>query len=102
MARSKGRTGRPWRRAAQAARDATDICWICGHAGARTVDHEPPLSVLEAHGLDPRDPQYLRIAHGSGGRQAPNPCPTCRRYCNQLKGTRSGFTLPTVTPSRNW
>jgi hypothetical protein len=74
------------------------VCTICGHGGATTVDHDPPLVVLEAHGLDPRDPQFLRIAHGAPS----NPCPTCGRYCNQLKGTSSGFTLPTVTPSRNW
>lgn len=97
MARSKGRTGRPWRRAAQALRDATNICVICGHGGARTIDHDPPLSVLEAEGLDPRLPEFLRIAHGAPD----NPCPTCG-YCNQLKGTKAGFVLPTVTPSRNW
>lgn len=98
MPRSKGRTGRPWRRVAQALRDATDVCAICGHSGARTVDHDPPLSALEAHGLDPRDPQFLRIAHGAPR----NPCPTCGLHCNQLKGTRANFTLPTVTPSRDW
>lgn len=98
MARSKGRTGRPWRRVAQALRDATDICVICGHGGARTVDHDPPLSVLEAAGLDPRDPQFLRIAHGAPN----NPCHACGQYCNQRKGTKTGFVIPAVTPSRDW
>lgn len=102
MPRSKGRTGRPWRRAAQRLRDETDVCWICGHGGAVTIDHEPSLKTLEALGLDPRDPQYLRIAHGSRGRATPNPCPQGCGYCNQRKGTQANFTLPNVTPSRNW
>jgi hypothetical protein len=96
--RSKGRTGRPWRRAAAAIRKATDICSICGHSGARTVHHDPPLKTLEELGLDPRDPEYLRIAHGAPR----NPCPTCGLNCNQVAGSKVGFVLPTATASRNW
>lgn len=96
MPRSKGRTGRPWRRAAQTLRDATDLCTICGHGGAHTIDHDPPLSILEANGLDPRDEQYLRIAHGAPR----NPCPTCGRYCNQLKGAKTNYVM--APTSRNW
>ncbi len=98
MPRSKGRTGRPWRKVAEATRQASDICVICGHSGARTVHHDPPLSELEAQGIDPRDPRFLHVAHGA----PKNPCPTCRRNCNQLAGTKSGFVLPTTRPSRNW
>jgi hypothetical protein len=101
MARSKGRTGRPWRRIAAQVRAATDICVICGHAGARTVDHDPPLRILETLGLDPRDPQYLRIAHGSGDARNPNPCPTCGQYCNQRKGSSLGYAPPAPS-SRDW
>lgn len=96
--RSRGRAGRPWRRAAQALRDSTDVCVICGHSGARTVHHVPPLKVLDELGLDPCDPQYLRIAHGSPDNQ----CPTCRRNCNQIAGDKTGFVLPTIINSRNW
>lgn len=101
MPRSKGRTGRPWRRVAQELRDSTDVCSICGHGGARTVDHDPPLKVLEALGLDPRDRQFLRIAHGSGDPRHPNPCPTCGKYCNQAKGDRLYYTPPAPS-SRRW
>lgn len=75
------------------ARDA-GICGICGHDGARTVDHVishkdwprdetgQPLP-----GLD--DPDNLRAAHGSRGTAQHNPCTQCDprgRYCNQSRG----------------
>jgi hypothetical protein len=101
MPRSKGREGRPWRRVKAEVLAASDVCWLCGHSGARTVDHDPPLHWLEANGLDPRDPQYLRVAHGSGSNVRPNPCPTCGRYCNQAKGGSLAPVVP-VIHSRDW
>ncbi|WP_157520881.1 hypothetical protein [Herbidospora daliensis] len=58
------------------------------------MDHNPPLKELEANGLDPRDPLYLKPAHGWQG------CPTCGRKCNQEKGTKPG--RPPFPTSRSW
>lgn len=85
VARWAGRKGRPWREAKAKLHATTDLCHLCGHAGAREADHEPPRKVLLALGLDPNDVQYLRAAHGSSC-----PCPTCGQACNQIKGTGTG------------
>lgn len=93
---SDGRHGRPWRRArAQLFAEAPDVCWICGHGGTTDADHDPPLVVLKALGLDPCDLQYLRRAHGSSG------CPICGRKCNQEKGSTVGYQ-PAEPSSRDW
>lgn len=98
MARSKGRTGRPWRRVREQVLATSDICHLCGHGGAGDVDHHPfPLAVLLAMGIDPRDPAYLRPAHGSRSR-----CPVCLSCCNQAKGDRLDYQAPNVSPSRVW
>lgn len=78
MARAKGRTGRPWLRAAARVKRNSNVCWICGGAidvtlGARdpmsfTVDHVVPLALGGAE----RDPENLRPAH---------------RRCNSKRGT---------------
>jgi hypothetical protein len=94
MPRSRGRTGRPYRRARKQLLAISRICWLCGHDGATNADHEPSLKVLEAHGLDPTDLRYMRPAHGIEG------CPTCGRKCNQSKGAKSG--LPPQKNSRAW
>lgn len=95
MARSHGRTGARWRKARAEVLATSRTCWLCGHDGANQVDHEPSLQTLEAAGLDPCDPQYLRPAHGSL-----NNCPTCGRCCNQEKGSRAGHTPPLA--SEDW
>lgn len=95
MAASSGRTGRPWNRIRAQVLATSTVCWLCGHEGAGAVDHDPPRSVLIAHGLDPEDPRYLRPAHGSLSR-----CPTCGRACNESKGAREG--RPQHTSSRAW
>ncbi|MEV0149089.1 MULTISPECIES: hypothetical protein [unclassified Nonomuraea] len=95
MPRSRGRAGRPWRRARATLFATTpDVCWLCGHTGTQDADHDPPLVTLEALGLDPCDLQYLRRAHGVDG------CPTCGRKCNQEKGSRPH--LPKLDTSRRW
>ncbi|MEV4158998.1 hypothetical protein [Nonomuraea dietziae] len=100
MARSKGRTGRPWRRVRAQVLAESDVCWLCGHPDANEVDHEPPLRELELHGLDPRDPRFLRPAHGPR-RTAEGiiGCPHCGRMCNQEKGTGAA---PALRTSRKW
>jgi hypothetical protein len=91
--RSKGRAGRPYRRARAQLLEISRICWLCGHDGATQADHEPSLKELERLGLDPTDLRYMRPAHG--GRLG---CPTCGRRCNQSKGAKSG--LPPQKNSR--
>lgn len=95
MPRSKGRVGRRWRRARAACLSISRVCWLCGHNGSNDVDHEPSLKKLEALGLDPCDPRFLRPAHGVLSR-----CPTCGRACNQEKGDRDA--RPTPSASRAW
>lgn len=55
MARSKGRTGRPWRRLRERVKRNQSTCWICGQPIDKTlvwpdpqsfsVDHKEPLSL---------------------------------------------------------
>ena len=70
----------------------TNVCALCGHAGAKTADHKVPAKRWPKGpdgrplpGLD--DLSNLQAAHGTmGGRQPDNPCPTCGRLCNQSRG----------------
>lgn len=63
------------------------ICHICGHPGARQVDHLTPVT----EGGDEWDIRNCRPAHGAPG----NPCPVCslqagsKIVCNQLRGMGS-------------
>lgn len=92
MPRSKGRTGRPWRRAAAKVKSASTMCWICGHEidvrlpakdpMSFTVDHVIPVSL----GGPLRDVAYLRPAH---------------RRCNSRRGNRVAFG-PLPPTSRRW
>lgn len=72
-----------------------DLCWLCGHPGARTADHiTPPCDWPVGSdgqllpGLDDLD--NLRPAHGTmGATGALNRCPTCGLLCNQSRGNRA-------------
>ena len=57
---------------------ASDVCHICGHPGADSVDHVVAL----ARGGSDTDPDNLKPAHH-------NPCPTCDERCNLVKGDRA-------------
>lgn len=75
----------------------SDRCGLCGHHGARTVDHiiaKPDwprdLTGKMWPGFD--DLRNLQPAHGTMGsnatrKQPDNPCPVCGRLCNQRKGS---------------
>lgn len=95
--KNSGRTTRPYLRARAYVLSHSDVCWICGHSGARTADHVIPRATCFRQGLlhllD--DPANMRPAHGSRNR-----CPTCGRHCNQDRGTGAPNT-PTVK-SRDW
>ncbi len=95
MAAVPGRNTRAYQAARAAVLATSRVCWLCGHDGAGSVDHEPPLKELRARGLDPDDPRYLRPAHGALSR-----CPTCGRCCNEAKGAREPQRQ--VVHSRAW
>lgn len=84
-----GRRGRRWNDAKRACFELYgDQCWVCGHYGAREVDHVIPVS----QGGAPYDIQNLRPAHGSN-----SPCMLCKsrrgtrgRSCNQERNKRAG------------
>lgn len=97
MAASSGRKGRRWRRCRTAVLSVSTCCHLCGHEGAGEADHHPlPRGELKRLGLDPDDPQYSKPAHGAKSR-----CPTCGRCCNQVKGAKVGYSIPTPG-SRDW
>ncbi|MCA1704042.1 MAG: HNH endonuclease [Actinobacteria bacterium] len=91
MPRSKGRTGRPWRRIRRQVLARREPCWICGrdidltlpqkHRWSATVDHMLPLS----KGGDPRHPDNLAAAHMA---------------CNSKRGNR--IDRPRLVTSRPW
>lgn len=95
VAASSGRKGRRWRRVRGDVLAASTVCWLCGHEGAGSVDHDPPLRELRRLRLDPEDPRYLKPAHGALSR-----CPTCGKACNEVKGARPA--AHTVIHSRAW
>jgi 5-methylcytosine-specific restriction endonuclease McrA len=78
-----GRTTRSFKRLRARLLEESDICWLCGQAGADTADHVIPLS-LAPHLAEEAD--NLRPAH---------------RGCNSSRGARLG--LPRALPSsRSW
>lgn len=90
---------------------ASDLCGLCGHGGARTIDH---VISYQAWPKDPRTgkplpglhhPTNLQPAHGTiGNSGAVNRCRQCvtegkTGLCNQSKGAR--VTVHNRR-SRNW
>ncbi|AZM91443.1 HNH endonuclease [Streptomyces sp. W1SF4] len=68
----------------------SDVCHLCGHAGADVVDHVIPV----AQGADPEDTSNWLPAHGVGR------CPTCGRNCNGEKGSKAQAVR--LKTSRDW
>ncbi|WP_307821208.1 HNH endonuclease signature motif containing protein [Micromonospora humidisoli] len=67
------------------------VCWICQHGGANQVDHKIPRSKRRGR----LETWNWRPAHGPPG------CPTCKRCCNQVRGT--GDVAPTAwVTSPDW
>lgn len=61
------------------------VCWLCGHEGAREVDHVIPRKIAPELFWSLHN---LRPAHGSNGK-----CPVCGKACNQER--RRDGTMPT-------
>ncbi|MFF1685942.1 HNH endonuclease [Streptomyces sp. NPDC058254] len=70
----------------------SDVCILCGHAGADAVDHIHPV----AKGGAKLDPDNLAPIHGVAG------CPTCLRKCNSEKGARSLAEVQQLITSVDW
>lgn len=91
MPRSKGRTGRPWRRIRAQVLAESALCWLCGHPLNKTLPRDHPLAAVVDHviplskGGDPLDRANLRAAH---------------RRCNATKGAR--IAGPPRRTSRAW
>lgn len=93
MARSKHRTGRPFRRAKARMHEVFGYtCHICGHGGAGEADHLDPVSL---HPDQPVDWRRMRPAHGAN-----YPCPQCGRKCNTERGTKPVDAL--FVPALDW
>lgn len=80
-ATARGRDHRAYRRVRLRVLAESDVCWLCGHTGADTVDHLVPL----AYGGPLLDPHNLRPAH---------------RSCNSSRGT--GAAVVNAPTSRRW
>jgi len=95
-AKHHGRRGRPYLRGRAFVLAASEVCWICGHPGARTIDHVITVKECRERGLLHllNDPANMRPAHGAGNR-----CPECKRHCNQDRGTGEDKT---ARRSRDW
>lgn len=84
--------GHRYRMARAAVLQASDICHLCGHAGADQADHLTPRSVDGTR--DVADPTNLAPVHGVHG------CPTCHVKCNQSRGNR--MVMPRRPQSCDW
>lgn len=78
---AKPQYGHRWQQVRRKVLDACDVCWLCGHRGADSVDHVIPISKGGAH----LDPANLRPAHVS---------------CNSKRGNRAPGTV--LRTSRRW
>lgn len=106
------RADKPWsswryRQARTIVLAASDVCGICGHGGAKSIDHIIPLAqwpkapdgkLLPGHDAV----ENLQPAHGTMGAgrvRLHNPCPVCGRLCNQSRGADQVKETP---HSRRW
>lgn len=99
MGSNGGRTGSEYRTNAALTLAASDICGICGHPGAKTIDHiitrkNWPIGMPGWNGL-----ANMRPAHGTKG-TLKNRCPECGKLCNQERG--AGRLVSVSRRSADW
>ncbi|MEU0369096.1 HNH endonuclease [Streptomyces sp. NPDC006283] len=70
----------------------SDVCHICGHPAADTIDHLTPVS----RGGSTKDQDNWAPAHGVKG------CPTCGRKCNGEKSNKPAAAVNRLVTSRDW
>lgn len=93
------RTTKEWIRNVAIVLANSDRCHLCGHLGAKTGDH-----IISVADWPPGLPGLNAItniapAHGTRGPWGANRCPTCRKLCNQVRGTKALASQPR---SRDW
>lgn len=92
VSKSTGRSTRPARRNRDEVLAESDVCIICGHRAADSVDHIIPIFLRPDLA---EDKDNLGPAHHE-------PCPTCARRCNNEKGTRPLAEVTGLVTSRDW
>jgi 5-methylcytosine-specific restriction endonuclease McrA len=92
VSKSTGRSTRPARRNRAEILAESDVCIICGHRGADSVDHIIPMDLRPDLA---EDKDNLGPAHHE-------PCPTCARRCNNEKGVRPLSEVTGLVTSRDW
>jgi len=113
MSKKSGRPGmgaRPYRRNRDLLLATSDLCGICGHAGAKSADHIISDSEWPRDADGKRLPGFdnvenLQPAHGSmGNTGAVNRCDVCGGLCNQDRANREKKTRlkPPEHHSRRW
>jgi len=96
------RNGHQWRKVCGLVLAHSDLCHLCRHHDAKTVDHIISVDEwLTRYGTTEgvNHISNLAPAHGTRGPLPPNRCPTCKRLCNQAKG--AGRAQPSPR-SRRW
>ncbi|GAA2108763.1 HNH endonuclease signature motif containing protein [Streptomyces synnematoformans] len=70
----------------------SDVCIVCGHGAADTVDHIVPVTKGGAR----LDPDNLAPIHGVHG------CPVCLRKCNSEKSDKPLAAVTQLVTSVDW
>ena len=79
-----GRSTRKFQAQRKRILETNNICWLCGQAGADTIDHIVPLSVAPHMGEDTTN---MMPAH---------------RTCNSRRGTKPVDGMRNMPASRTW
>ena len=94
MPRSRGRTGRPWRRATAHIRRTQNICHLCGHPIDKTLPATHPESFTVDH--------ILPITHNPDLALRRDNLAAAHKRCNSSKGNGDGHHLTNQRNSQEW
>lgn len=89
--RSKGRTGRPWRRLRESVRRRRDPCHLCGHPIDYTLDWPDPKSFTVDH--------IIPLTHAPDLARDRNNTAAAHLDCNSSKGAGG---RPSTPHSETW